>query len=69
MPLVALISASFQQSISTEDANKSIKRCLGYLITFPNGNITCTAFDMVLWEHSDGTCLAEDESISIVGGH
>ena len=66
MPLVALSTELSQKLKATEGTNKAIKRCLDYLITFPNGTITCAAFDMVLWAHSDVANLEEDGTKSRV---
>ena len=57
------------QSKASEDTNKSINRCVDYLITFPNGTITHALSCMVLWARSDGACLVEDEANSMSGGH
>ena len=58
-----------QESTEMEDTNKSISRCLDYLLTFSNGTINFTASDMVLWVHSDGAYLVEDGTNSRAGGH
>lgn len=69
MGLVALSSLTHQQSKATEATSKALQRCLDYLFTFPNGTITYTASDMVLWVHSDGAYLVEPNAKSRVGGH
>ena len=69
LPLVALSTVQGQQVNATDDTNKAVKRLLEYLLTFPNGTITYTASDMILWVHSDGAYLVEPGAKSRVGGH
>ena len=64
MTLLALSSVSSQQLIAAEDTNKDIKRCLDYLIAFPNETITYEASDIALWAHSYGAFMVEDEANS-----
>ena len=68
-PLVALISSSSQQSKAADDTNKTIKRCLDYLINFSNRTVTYAASERVLWVHSDGSCLEDDRANIRVGIH
>ena len=68
-PLVAIITASSQQSKATEVTNISVKILFDYIITLPGGTVTYVSSYMVIWVQIYGACLAEEGANNRVGGH
>ena len=53
----------------TEHTNEDITQLLDCLPTHPDAVIRFYASDMVLYVHSDASCLSEPQARSLLGGH
>ncbi len=67
--LTALGSIAMQQASTTKRTLTKVKQLLNYAAPHPDAIVTYRASNMVLFGHSDASCLFESKAWSRAGGH